>query len=178
LFGKKYNVSEIVSQKWTALNVFRENVSLYILRMSFGYPSFTTSPYCREKELKQLKLTLADIESPLALCWNTTHIWACRRLQGCWYKFDSLLQKPVSCALSEKDFISFVYPNELTCLRLKNALQKNIVRKGNQCDMSFFFVYMLLKNFYKNKIQIERFAENVHLHGVHYFKEHFSEFVT
>ena len=179
-FGDKFNCAEASRKNWTVINSYRENVCLFFIRKQFTYPSFLTSPRNRQGDLAQIGLRFDDIQSPLALVWNSGHIWACRRIRGVWHSFDSLNAGPRVQALQKNCFISFVYAKKEQCSRLRSALE-TYVKKANPSTTQANLVMPLLSMRLcfddldpETRHRIENFCENVSAKGETFFRQNFN----
>ena len=174
LFGERFNCKEIVKKDFTTFNLFRENISLFAIRSVFRFPSFSLFPTTAQQELKELGLKLADIESPLALCWDQTHIWACRRVQGVWYSCDSRHQHPRPEPLSTNKNVAraFVYAQPAQCDKLKLALELH-ARTAKHVKAEFFFPLLAIYVCYKHPEtkKLLEFSEKSH-RDFTFFKNH------
>ena len=170
LFGERFCCRGVMEKDYTTFNLYRENVSVFALRSLFRFPSFSVFG-TDTSELKTLGLSLKDIESPLAICWDKGHIWACRRIQGKWHTFDSRCGKPHPSPLPTGKHISksFVYHCPEICNKLKLALER-YARTSNKPEAHFIFplinIYVCFKH--PNTKQLLSFAQLCHMSFRHY----------
>ena len=165
-FGEVFMCTKLIEKDLTCINIFRENVSIFAIRQIFDFPSFTFFNETKEMDLKILGLKISHAESPLALSWNKTHIFAMRRVQGVWFSFDSRNHKPKEENLNFTNSICFIYPTTSHALRMYKALHNYVVKNdGGRADFFFsllkFLYFFCSKKKKKIKKKVKKYCQEI-----------------